>query len=166
MGKQKDVLPNRAYVVVTFAAATTTVVYTSLSTDMGAQSGNGWLISRFDVQPLGPAPSALAAGSGLGIDFQVATGRRTAMVPKNDTGHVGTATFVNAFTTSGHALAVWPLTWVGPVLVANKDITCLMDGSGDASPFQSLAMLFTIWFNWIEMTEREWIELAQASGVG
>lgn len=158
-----DVLPNRQYVVVTWAAATTTAVYETFQTAMGAREGYGWLISRIDVQPRMPASSA--PGSLTDLAFQVTTGAHTALLDCDDDEVIGTIEISSSYVTSGGTLYLFPWTWVGPVLVAAKQITCLMDGQADGAPWQSKEMLFTIWYQWMELGVNEWLQIAQARGV-
>ncbi len=159
-----DRLPNRKYVTVTWAAASTTAVYTQWDTMMGAREGAGWLISRMDVMFGGAVPPA----HGLipqSFRFQLCTGAQVATLSPDDDEVVATLDWAGGALTSGYAAWTYPITWVGPVLVASRQLTCVMDGSGDIAPFQSQAMVFTIWYNWMQLGAREWVEIAEARGI-
>lgn len=158
----KDVLPNRKYVTVTWAPATTTTVLTVVDTMMGARERSGWLISRVDVQSRGMLDGWAASSNG--VRFQLATGAQTDLIAKDNNNHICTIDVQTVFATNGMSQLVFPLTWVGPVLVASNDLTCLMKGTDDAAPLQSHPMIFTIWYRWVTMTDREWIELFNATG--
>lgn len=163
-GSMMDKLPNRKYVTVTWAAASTTDVYTQFDTMMGARDGAGWLISRIDVG-FGhnfPPTHGMNAGS---IRFQLLTGAQVATLQPDDDEVIATIDLVAGGITSGLAYQQWPLTWVGPVLVASRELTCAMDASADISPYQTEAMLFTVWYNWVKLGAREWVEIAEARGI-
>jgi len=159
-----DTLPNRKYVTVTWAAATTTAVYTNVDTMMGARDGEGWLISRISVQPIGLLDGWQVVNSG--VRFQVATEEHAALLAPDDPSVIGTIDILtNLLTGGGINQLVFPVTWVGPVLVAARKLTCMMDGSDDAAPLQSEGFLFTIWYNWVKLGAKEWLEIAEAKGI-
>lgn len=160
-----DKLPNRKYVIVTFAAATTTAVYTQFSTMMGAREGSGWLVSRMDVTPLGPVGPPPGPGDISSFIFQLATGGQVAPLACDDDEVVGTTFLQSLMSTSGATMIQWPLTWIGPVLLASRQLTCSMDAQADVTIFQNVSMLFTIWYQWVALGAREWVEIAEARGV-
>lgn len=163
MAAVKDLLPNRAYVVVTLAAATTTAVFTTVQTMMGTQDMAGWLISRIDVSPRILLDGW--QGASTGVRFQVAQGEQAALLPIDDKLVIGTLDVNTVFSTNGGARVGFPLTWVGPILVATRELTCLIDGSDDVAPLQSVAFVFTLWYQWVQMKDREWLEAAQQTGL-
>lgn len=157
-----DQLPNRAYVKVEWAAASTTAVYETVETMMGAMEGAAWLISRIEV-----IPTVVPALPGASIlRFQVCTGKQTALLDCGDAKVIGTMDRMYSITTSGATTWDWPAVWVGPVLVASRNLTCLMDASTNVAPWQAgTTMLFTIWYSWVKMTAQKWLEIKQAEGV-
>lgn len=158
-----DKLPNRKYVEVTWAAATTTAVYTQFDTMMGAREGAGWLVSRVDVQYLEVPPEIGAVVAEL--RFQLLTGAQTTTLSANDDEVICTIDRV-IDQSAGGGLTDWPVSWVGPVLIASRELTCAMDGASNVAPFQaSLKMLFTIWYQWVKLGSREWVEIAEARGI-
>lgn len=169
MAKKKamrDVLPNRKYVTVTWAAASTTAVYTQFDTMMGAREGAGWLVTRMDVGCVGPVPALTGVVGDNTARFQLATGAQVATLAADDDEVIATIDLWIAQDTTGAAITVLPLTWVGPVLVASRQLTCSMDAEADAAPLQSLGMLFTIWYQWVQLGAKEWVEIAEARGIG
>lgn len=161
--KPQDVLPNRAYVTVTQAAATTTAVFTEVDTLMGARDGSGWLISRVDIQPKQILDGWLAAVNG--VRFQVCTGQQSALLDVDDDEHILSLDLQTIFTTSGVGFFTMPFTWVGPVLVASKKLTCLIDGTDDGGPLQSMDWIFTLWYRWVKLTAQDWVDIAQLKGI-
>ena len=130
-GKMADRLPNRTYIVVSIPAATTTLARSTVDTLMGARERAGWLISRVDVQPKG-----LMDGwptTAMGIRFQVVAGTPTGtfMLAADDPTQVCTIDVQTAVLTSGMNLIQFPISWVGPVLIASKKITFLPSMSRD-----------------------------------
>lgn len=160
----RDRLPNRAYVVVAWGAATTTAVVTTIQTLMGSQEGLGWLISRFDVQPRSAVPFVEEGPGGMTLKFQVSLGAQAGLLAADDPKVVGTVDRVSQIETQGGTLHEWPLTWIGPVLVASRELTCGIDGSVNQAPYQSADMLFTIWYQNVKLSDRDWLEIAQAQG--
>lgn len=157
-----DKMPNRKYVTVPFAAATTTASYTQFDTMMGAREGAGWLISRVDVSVQGVVPIATAA-TAQALRFQVCTGAQTAPLAVDDDEVIATIdTMMTA--TKGYD-GTLPLSWVGPVIVASRQLTCSMIGTPDAAPWRLSNMLFTIWYQWVKLGAREWVEIAEARGI-
>lgn len=163
-GGMMDKLPNRKYVTVTWAAASTTAVYTQFDTMMGAREGAGWLVSRIDLQWGGAVPPA-GLGVANTIRGQLLTGAQTTTLAPDDDEVVGTIDGEWALSTQGASFVQWPLSWVGPILIASRQLTCVLDASADAAPFQSAPMLFTIWYNWFQLGAREWVEIAEARGI-
>lgn len=162
--KVRDVLPNRRYITVTWAAASTTAVYSQFDTMMGAREGAGWLISRMDVMFGGAVPPT-PANNPQAVRFQLATGAQVATLAPGNDEVIATVDRQFHFQTNGFGSLDWPLTWVGPVLIASRQLTCSMDASADSAPFQSSDMLFTIYFQWVILTAREWVEIAEARGI-
>lgn len=156
-----DQMPNRKYVTVEFAAATTTAVYTQFDTMMGAREGAGWLISRVDVQFAGVLPSAVAATTHA-LRFQLCTGAQVAPLAPDDDEVIAN---IDQSVTAANGLPTMPISWVGPVIVASRQLTCAMVGLPDAAPWRLLPMLFTIWYQWIKLGAREWVEIAEARGI-
>lgn len=159
-----DQLPNRFYQVVTWGADSTAAVLETADTMMGAREGAAWLISRIDIQPRGIL-DGLPAGT-AGFYFQVATGEQTALLNADDDEAIMTLGYGNV--TAGSAYTdhqVWPISWFGPVLVASRKLSFGMDASDNLAPFQSVDMLFTVWFNWVKMTAQRWIEVQEAKGI-
>jgi len=163
--KSGDVLPNRKYVTVTWAAASTTAVFTQFDTMMGAREGAGWLISRMDVMFGGALPPSLDPAADQSARFQLCTGAQSATLDPGDDEVIATIDWHFNITTSGMFVQAWPMTWSGPVLVASRELTCVMDASANQSPFQSQAMLFTIWYQWVPIGARQWVEIAEARGI-
>jgi len=161
----RDTLPNRKYVTVDWAAASTTAVYTNFDTMMGAREGAGWLISRLDVTLGGAVPIDLDMAADQSLRFQLLTGAQVAPLQPDDDEVIATIDLSFEVTTSGQILMTWPLTWVGPVLVASRELTCAMISGTNQSPFQSTPMLFTIWYQWVQLGAREWVEIAEARGI-
>lgn len=161
-----DRLPNRKYVTVNWAPATTTAVYTQFDTMMGAREGAGWLISRVEVMFGGAVPPVWAMNIINTLRFQLATGAQVATLAPDDDEVIATIDLSSGFVSSGSALGAWPLAWVGPVLVASRQLSCTMDAAADEAPFQSQPMLFTIWYNWVALSAKEWVEIAEARGIG
>ena len=163
-GSTMDKLPNRKYVTVTWGAASTTAVYTQFDTMMGAREGAGWLISRMDVMHGGvvpPTPSLIAGRARC----QLCTGAQVTTLAPDDDEVIATIDIGKAITTSGAAVWHEPWTWVGPVLVASRELTCVMDASANVAPWQTADMLFTIWYQWVKLGSREWVEIAEARGI-
>lgn len=162
-----DQLPNRAYVTVTWGAAATTAVATPIDTMMGAREGAAWLISRIDVMPKNVLDGW--AGTGSGSVYQLQTGDHSATPAIKDVDDdevVGTIMCqVASVGSAGLYPIMMPMRWIGPVLVASRKLTCVMDNSDNILPFQSTDFVFTIWFNWIKMTAQRWIEVQEAKGV-
>jgi len=169
-GGVMDRLPNRKYVRVAFEAATTTAVYTEFDTMMGAREGAGWLISRVDLTYFNSstlAPLSLPTGI-VTIGMQVLTGAQTALLPPDDDEVVCDLKDCYLLATSGGATHVLPASWAGPVLVASRTLSVVIDGSANVSPFQSgsnAVALVTIWYNWVKLGAREWVEIAEARGI-
>lgn len=161
----RDALPNRKYVTVTWAAASTTAVVTSFDTMMGAREGAGWLISRMDVMYGSVVPPASTGFLSCTPRFQLLTGSQSATLAPDDDEVIATIDLEARANTNGGWVTQYPLTWVGPVLVASRELTCAMDASEDEAPFQSQAMLFTIWYQWVTLGAREWVEIAEARGI-
>jgi len=157
-----DKMPNRKYVTVDWAAATTTAVYTQFDTMMGAREGAGWLISRVDVGFLGQPPEVGAVVSEM--RFQLLTGAQVAPLDADDDEVIASMDRV-IDQSAGGGQYDWPTSWVGPVLVASRELTCAMLGSSNVAPFQALSMLFTIWYQWVKIGSREWVEIAEARGI-
>lgn len=160
----RDRMPNRKYVTVTWAAASTTAVYTQFDTMMGAREGAGWIISRVDVQFKDNPPPLLALTTNT-ARFQLATGAQTTPLSVDDDEVIANLDLSLVLVTTGAGLLVWPISWIGPILVASRELTCSMDAKGDAAPFQSVDMLFTIFYQWIAIGAREWVEIAEARGI-
>lgn len=159
----KDFMPNRARIPISVAAATTTVVATTIDTLMGSRERTGWIVSRWDVQP-----KALLDGWGLannGMRFQLCVGEQTTLLDADDEMCIGTLDVVTLSNASGTAFMAFPLTWVGPIMIAHKKLTALIQGSDNIAPLQTLDFIFTVWYNYIEMGAQEWIELIQAKGI-
>jgi hypothetical protein len=168
MAKKKnvmDALPNRKYVTVTWAAATTTAVYTQFDTMMGAREGAGWLVSRVDVMFGGAVPPSFSSLVVTSLRFQVLTGAQTVTLAPDDDEVVATIDYISQGQTSGLTNVIFPLSWAGPILIASRELTCAMDGSIDIAPWQSVDMLFTIWYQWVKLGSREWVEIAEARGI-
>lgn len=172
MGKAKaakkstrDILPNRRYVVVTFAAATTTVAYTSFDTMMGAREGAGWLISRLDIMSRDLAGANGWQTAAAGVRFQLCTGAQTALLNADDDEVIASLDVVCTLQTSGCDVTVFPVTWLGPILVASRQLTCAMQGTDDVAPLQAQDFLFVIWYQWVQLTAREWVEIAEGRGI-
>lgn len=163
-GSMMDSLPNRKYVTVTWAAASTTAVYTQFDTMMGAREGAGWLISRVDILFGSAVPPTVNNVSNT-ARFQLLTGAQTATLAPDDDEVIATIDLALAVQTSGQRAFSMPISWGGPVLVASRELTCAMDASADTAPFQSQDMLFTIWYNWVKLGAREWVEIAEARGI-
>ena len=159
-----DKMPNRKYVVVAWAAAATTAVYTQFDTMMGAREGAGWLISRLDVGFQGPLPPTWDPTSGT-ARFQLLTGAQVTPLAADDDEVIASLDVGKHITTEGAVNFLWPGSWIGPVLVASRELSCVMDCSADVAPFQSVAMLFTIWYQWVKIGAREWVEIAEARGI-
>jgi len=159
-----DRLPNRKYVVVSLAAASTTVVYSQFDTMMGAKEGAGWLVSRVDIQPRAMTDGWM--NSMCGSRFQLATGAQTDLLNVDNPAVVATIDVQVVLVTSGMPVIVFPVTWVGPVLIASRQLSCVVDSTDDLVPLQSMDMLFTIWYQWVKLGSREWVEIAEAKGIG
>lgn len=160
-----DALPNRKYVTVTWDAASTTAVYTQFDTMMGAREGAGWLISRVDLQFGSNVPPDFSGVTSNGVRFQVATGAQTAMLPPDDDEVICSLDLGYGGATSGFHVQQFPISWAGPVLVASRELTCIMDATSNVAPYQNQDMLFTIWYNWVKLGAREWVEIAEARGI-
>lgn len=159
-----DRLPNRKYVTVAWAAASTTAVYTQFDTMMGAREGAGWLISRVDVGWQGPIGGSIGVTNC--VRFQLLTGAQTAPLAVDDDEVIASIDRANTVNTQGAGQLDWPVTWVGPVLVASRQLSCVMDATADGAPYQTVGMLFTIWYNWVQLGAKEWVEIAEARGIG
>lgn len=160
----RDTLPNRKYVTVTWAAASTTAVYTQFDTMMGAREGAGWLISRMDVQYGGTVPPN-ASNVTSSARFQLCTGAQTATLAPDNDEVIATIDYEKTLVTSGMQVQIFPLVWAGPVLVASRELTCVMDAGVDVDPWRTQDMLFTIWYQWVKLGAREWVEIAEARGI-
>lgn len=163
--EQFDQFPNRKYQVVSFAAATTTFVGATYSTEMGARTKNGWIIERIFVRPR-LLEDALSANH-CQLRFMVATGSQTAMLSADDDQVVAMMDYKQSMATAvGFGTpAQWPLVWIGPVLIASRQLTFGLQGVTDISPFQTLDMLFTVWYRWMPLEDRDWLEIAEAKGI-
>lgn len=159
-----DLMPNRKYVTVTWAAAATTAVYTQFDTMMGAREGAGWLVSRMDVMFGGAVPPTFAMADGS-ARFQLLTGAQVGTLAPDDDEVIATIDHMKVVVTSGMSTIIWPMTWVGPVLVASRQLTCAMDCSADVAPYQSQDMLFILWYQWVQLGARDWVEIAEARGI-
>lgn len=161
--RQKDRLPNRHYEVVTFAADTTTAVVSTFQTLMGARDNAGWLISRVDVGPRltldGWQPTT------TGVHFQLATGAQTALLNADDDEVIAAFSIQTVLATQGMSTFAFPVSWLGPILVASRELTCIMQGTDNTAPLQSVAMLFTIWYNWVQLADREYLDIIQGKGI-
>ncbi len=157
-----DTLPNRKYIVCTWAGAATTVAYEQVSTMMGAREGAGWLISRVTLQPLAAAPMVVFASSSV-VNFQLMTGKQTTLLAADDDNVVMAGTFFEG--TGAGINRVFPLTLIGPILIASKDLTVAMDAAADTAPLSGSSWLFTIWYNWVNLGAKEWVEIAEAKGI-
>lgn len=159
-----DQLPNRHYEVVTMAAAATTAVANTFETMMSARQQAGWLISRIDVRPRGLLATLPPVQQHA--RFQIATGAQVALLNPDDDNVIATLDYSTVLVGAAAAMHDhWPLTWLGPVAVSSKEITCMIDCAADAAPFQSTAWLFTIWFNWLKIGLKELLEIREAQGV-
>lgn len=161
--RQKDLLPNRHYEVLTFAAATTTVVFDTFETLMSARDNAGWLISRIDVQPRLVLDGWQNTTGG--VTFQLCTGAQTVILPADDDEVVATWGIHTVYQVEGGMVFTFPISWVGPILVAARQLTVAMQGSDDAAPLQSIPMVFSIWYNWVQLADREYLDIIQGKGI-
>lgn len=159
-----DRLPNRLRKVVAWAAAATTLVYETVDLPMGIRAGLGMLISRVDIEPRTP-PIASGGQSTFSLAFQIRAGEKTTMAAGDDASVICQIQLQGLQTTSGGNILYWPVTWGGPVLVADRHLTFLMDAGADIAPWQSLDMLFTVWYTWVPVGTQEYIEIKEAEGV-
>lgn len=158
-----DNLPNRKYVNVGSGGDSSAVAYESFDTMMGAREGAGWLVSRIDIQPRS-LPDGIVVGT-HSMKFQVCTGAQDAMLLSDDPEVIGDIFLMDGVLTEGARAIVWPLTWIGPVLVASRQLTCLLQGSDDVVSLQNLAWQFIVWYQWVKLAAREWVEIAEAKGI-
>lgn len=159
-----DKLPNRKYVTCSWAADTTTACFTQFDTMMGAREGAGWLISRVDVGFKGAVPPQWIFNAGS-MRFQLCTGAQVTPLVADDDEVIATLDWSVALATSGGQCVVTPTSWRGPVLVASRELSVVMKGSTNVDPFKNLDMLITIWYNWVKLGAREWVEIAEARGI-
>lgn len=161
--RAKDRLPNRHYEVMTWAAASTTVVVSTFETLMSARDNAGWLISRIDAQPRLVLDGW--ANTQAGVSFQLSTGAQTAILNTDDDEVVGTWGVATALATNGGYVFTFPVSWIGPILVASRQLTCAMQASDDVAPLQASGMVFTIWYNWVQLGDREYLDVIQGKGI-
>lgn len=163
-----DRLPNRKYVTVTWAAASTTWVGTEVDTMMGVRDKMGWLISRVEVGFKGAAatpPAAHVIVADSMPRFQIATGEQTGLLAADDDSVVCTMDLMIAQDTTGAAMQQFPLQWFGPIMIASRKLTCMMDAADNVAPWQSRDMLFTIWYQWSPLSTRDYLDIAEGKGI-
>jgi hypothetical protein len=147
------------------AAANNTVSYSSFDVVAGGISPYmAWLIQRVDwcTRTLGSFnPSA-----SVGFRFQLCTGTQTALLAVDDDNVVGHADVSFIHDTEGSTMQLFPVSWAGPVLVAARTLTGLVDANADVvTNFQTAALTMTVWYRWVEMDKDTWYEVQQAQGI-
>lgn len=161
----RDMFPNRHYETWNAGAALTTCTYSSFDLIAGGIAPYmAWMIERVEFAPA----VLLNAGftSPVTTRFQLCTGEQTALLQSDDENVVCTKDLIVGLATNGGVVIQCPLTWMGPVLVAARKMTVLMDSGADfPTAWQSQKMICTIWFRWVEMNQDTWYEVMQAKGI-
>jgi hypothetical protein len=158
-----DRMPNRKYVPIDIDSTATNAVHINFDTMMGARQGAGWLISRVEFGFISTPP--LMAGSPQAYAAQLCTGDQDEILDADDDNVIATLSRQINNTGSVGGDFRWPQQWVGPVLVASRKLSCVVDCAADVAPWKSAKMLMTIWYNWVKLSAQDFLDIAEAKGV-
>lgn len=163
--RMADVMPNRKKITVTWAAASTTYVYTEWDTGISIRNGQGLLLHGMDVHFNGMANNH-ALSLTTCVRFQAYRGGNTgALLDVDDSRELYTIDrAIDRVTAEGIWGHDWPMGVRADLLVVEPKITLAMDATVDAAPFQTVEMLFTIWYRWVPMDMQDYIEAAEGTG--